>query len=559
MAGTFASRHIPYRPVADEGSDKSIQDIKDWITACDKSHPRCWYSISGVKIKYKPPLPTRVIDVGDSREAVRLVISNQMAARYVALSHCWGGSSHCRTTKSCLEQRKNAIKIMELPKTIQDAVFIVRKLGLRYLWVDSLCIIQDDEDDWLREAGRMAAVYEGAYLTIAASASADGSGGCFVGRELQELVRFPNQKGDATSGHMYLGISDEDAAERMFDGPLNARAWVLQEHLFARRTVHFAADQIYWECDKFLMGQDRSNPRSILELEIPTRALLCCILGDFLGPSRMPHLVKVPPQEPFGRSAYYSWWANTIRYFSKCGLTKSNDKLPALLSLSMELEKLTGDEYHEGHWHWLAGTPLFISSLLWHADNGAYLKKPPKFRAPSWSWAALDGSLDFADTLAHNLVHIFHPEDTDLQVLKVPFFQPIGLPRRKVLLISAVLIRVSKVQSCSEPQVKASHDCMACEKAVHQTCTRISGENGKEIDGAFMFDLAEIQPSNLWLLPTYSRWTDPSRPAPIHYALLVSEVPNQRATGIVFERVGVGHIEDARMVYERSRQCVVVI
>ena len=277
-----------------------------------------------------------------------------------------------------------------------------------------------------------------------------------MGREPQELVRFPCQKGDATSGHMYLGISDEDAAERMFHGPLNARAWVLQEHLFARRTVHFAADQIYWECDKFLMGQDRSNPRETLELEIPTRALLCCILGDFLGPIRMPHLVKVPPQERFGRSAYYSWWANAIRYFSKCGLTKSNDKLPALLSLSTELGKLTGDEYHEGHWHWLAGTPLFISSLLWHADNGAYLKKPPQFRAPSWSWAALDGPLDFADMLAHNLVHIFHPENTDLQVLKVPFFQPIGLPRGKVLLISAVLIRVSKIQSCSEPQVKAS-------------------------------------------------------------------------------------------------------
>ena len=211
--------------------------------------------------------------MGDSRETARLVISNKMAARYVALSHCWGGSSHCRTTKSSLEQHKNAIKIMELPKTIQDVVFIVRKLGLRYLWVDSLCIIQDDEDDWLQEAGRMAAVYEGAYLAIAASASADGSGGCFVSREPQELVRFPCQKGDETSGHMYLGIVDEDAAERIFHGPLNARAWVLQEHLFARRTVHFAADQIYWECDKFLVGQDRSNPRSILELEIPTRAL----------------------------------------------------------------------------------------------------------------------------------------------------------------------------------------------------------------------------------------------------------------------------------------------
>jgi hypothetical protein len=338
----------------------------------------------------------------------------------------------------------------------------------------------------------MAAVYEGAYLTIAASASTDGSGGCFMSREPQELVRLPCQKGDAASGYMYLGIVDEDAALELFHGPLNARAWVFQEHLFARRTIHFAADQMYWKCDEYLMGQDRPDARSMVELEIPTRSLLCCILGDFLGPGRMPHLAKVSPQEHFDRADYYSWWANTVRYFSKCGLTKSSDKLPALLSLSTELGKLTGDEYHEGNWHWLAGTPLFVSSLLWHAENGTYLKKPPLFRAPSWSWAALDGSLDFADMLVHNLARIFHPEDTDLQVLKVSFFQPIGLPRRKALLLSAVLIRATKIQNCPKPNIKVSHKCMACEKAIHQTCIRISSENGKEIEGAFTFDLADI-------------------------------------------------------------------
>jgi len=161
--------------------------------------------------------------------------------------------------------------------------------------------------------------------------------------------------------------------------------------------------------------------------------------------------------------------------------------------------------------------------------------------------------------LLHNLARIFHPEDTDLQILKIPFFQPVGLPRRKVLLLSAVLIPASKITHPSEPRAKATHECMACEKAIHQTCIRISDENGKEIEGAFMFDLVDVQSSNFWLLPAYSRWTDPSRPAPIHYTLLVSEVPNQRGTGIVFERVGVGHIEDARLVYNRSRQCAVLI
>jgi len=198
------------------------------------------------------------------------------------------------------------------------------------------------------------------------------------------------------------------------------------------------------------MGQDRSNPRSTLELEIPTRALLVCMLGDFLGPTRMPHLVKVPPQEPFYRADYYSWWANAVRYFSTWGLTKFGDKLPALLSLSTELGNLTGNEYHVGHWQALGGDLLFISSLLWHKANNNHLQKPPSFRAPSSSWAALDGPLGFADMLCSNLAHIFHPEDTDLQILKVHLYEPIALPRRKALLLSAVLIRASKISSFSD-------------------------------------------------------------------------------------------------------------
>lgn len=537
-----------------------MQDIQDWIATCNESHPRCRYSLSGVKMNHKAVVPTRIIDVGkESLEEVRLVVSNQMARKYVALSHRWGGSSHYCTTVSNLEQHKIAIDVTGFPKTIQDAIFIVRRLGLRYLWVDSLCIVQDDKTDWLREAGRMAAVYEGAYLTIAASASEDGSGGCYVDRCPQELVRVPCQKDDAAAGHMYFGVVDKKAAEKMLRGPLNSRAWVLQEHLFARRTVHFAADQIYWECDKYIMGQDQQSCRSTLELDFPTRAFLYCILGDFLGKDRMPHLVKDPPQALFSRADYYSWWVNTIRYYSKCGITKSSDKLPALLSLSTELAKLTGDEYHEGHWRPPAGDLLFISTLLWHADDRTYLTKPSLFRAPSWSWAALDGPLDFADIHNQCLSHLFTPEKTDLQVLKVLPFEPLGLPSRKALLLSGVLIPASRSSDVSEPQLGVHDDCMACDKALHQVCSRVVGEDGNEIYGAFAFDLADVQLSEFWLLAAFSRWVKSTRPAPVHYVLLVSEVPNQRAPRTVFERVGVGHVEDARMVYGRSRQFVTLI
>jgi hypothetical protein len=161
----------------------------------------------------------------------------------------------------------------------------------------------------------MAAVYEGSYLTIAASASKDGAGGCFVNQETQSLIRVPCNTTDPSKDHMYFGVrKDDHPARRLFDGPLHNLAWVLQEHLFARRTVQFAEDQIYWECDKYLIGQDRTDGRGIVELEVPMRSLLVCILGGFLGPECMPHLVKSPPQEKFDRADSYSWWANLVKY-----------------------------------------------------------------------------------------------------------------------------------------------------------------------------------------------------------------------------------------------------
>lgn len=491
---------------------------------------------------------------------MRLLTTTNQIARYVSLSHCWGGQSLCRTTQNTLEQHKDSIVVSDLTRTLQDAIHLVQRLGLRYLWVDSLCILQDDEEDWLREAGRMAAVYEGSYLTIAASASKDGSGGCFVNQETQSLIRVPCDTNDASKGHMYFGVrKDDNPVRRLFDGPLNNRAWVLQEHLFARRTVHFAEDQIYWECDKYLIGQDRSDGRGIIELNVPTRSLLICILGDFLGPECMPHLVKSPPQDKFDRGDFYSWWANLVKHFSNCSLTKASDKLPALLSLSLELGKLTNDEYHEGHWLWQKSSYMFMSSLLWHSNDKHHLQKIAQFRAPSWSWAALDGSLDFADMHITRLARFFHPELTELSLLKIQLYQPVRLPARKSLLLSGVLIRVTTKHDCSKSLPLMSDECMCCEKSKKLSCVRVINEAGEQIAGSFTFDTAENQPAEFCLLPVFTRWVASYRQAPVYFALLVAEVPRQNASGIVFERIGVGHIEDARVVFGCKKRFLVLI
>lgn len=265
--------------------------IRDWIENCTANHPRCQLDISGGYVLNPPRLPTRVINVRAHENDVSLFVSNGENANYIALSHCWGGASLIRTKKSSLQRYQQCIEYDNLSTTIQDAVYVARELGIQYLWVDSLCIIQDDEEDWSYEAKRMALVYEGAYFTIAATAAEDGTQGLFTPRFPQDLVEVPCDPLDPTAGSVYVGVKDRTAIFEMFKGPLNNRAWVLQERLFSRRTVHFASDQLYWECDEGLLAEDNESagdPTGEKRQFIPTRSMLFYNLSCHLGKTQNP-------------------------------------------------------------------------------------------------------------------------------------------------------------------------------------------------------------------------------------------------------------------------------
>jgi hypothetical protein len=145
---------------------------------CQKNHP-----------EYLPQathLPTRVIDVGEpDGSRLSLYISNGAVTKYVALSHCWGQVTHLMTTPQSLEAHINGIEWTSLSQTFRDAVITTRKLGIRYLWIDSLCILQGDVQDWELESGRMADIYAGAHVVLAATYAPDGSIGLFA-RKSQE-------------------------------------------------------------------------------------------------------------------------------------------------------------------------------------------------------------------------------------------------------------------------------------------------------------------------------------------------------------------------------------
>lgn len=152
----------PARNVAHKASvDTMAANVRNWMNTCSRQHRSCGNGIGA--------LPTRVIDVGSAASAPKLYKSKNEPARYVALSHCWGGGCDANTIKANVAQREVGMSMSELPKTFRHAIELTRACGLQYLWIDSLCIVQDDQDEWRVEVGRMSHIYSNCAFVIAAN------------------------------------------------------------------------------------------------------------------------------------------------------------------------------------------------------------------------------------------------------------------------------------------------------------------------------------------------------------------------------------------------------
>jgi hypothetical protein len=213
--------------------------LNEWIRVCDSDHIICQHDDDALT------MPTRLIDVSDHMRLVETATIEP--SRYVALSHCWGPlQKHERfcTYNWNVAQRKAAIEFDALPRTFRDAVTVTRGLSVKYIWIDSLCIIQDDEDDWQSEASKMEQVFSAAYCTIGASAAKSSLQGFLADRIPRSVVKVPND----VSRSIYACVDIDDFQSDVELSPLNSRGWVLQERALSRRTIFFTSTQVYWEC-----------------------------------------------------------------------------------------------------------------------------------------------------------------------------------------------------------------------------------------------------------------------------------------------------------------------
>ena len=212
--------------------------LRQWLELCDSKHD-CSRSAPDVS-------PTRVIFVGStSSDKLQLQLSAEKRhpIEYIALSHCWGKPSpeekerFCTTWKNYNERLKG-FSYHNLPKLFQDAVTVTRELKKQYLWIDALCIIQGDLQDWEKESKTMETVFASAYCTIAASSASQWKEG-FLKRP-----QAPSQ----SEGNTSTRKQSDDFRELVDEGPLNNRACVLQERALSCRTIFFTTKQTYWEC-----------------------------------------------------------------------------------------------------------------------------------------------------------------------------------------------------------------------------------------------------------------------------------------------------------------------
>ncbi|OAL53853.1 hypothetical protein IQ07DRAFT_596836 [Pyrenochaeta sp. DS3sAY3a] len=225
-----------------------LEIIRSWLKDCDSSH-ECKPAGPGESIHApKTRIPTRLIDVGQENDTtVRLRETGvRDIGDWVALSHRWGHRYFSTTQDNVKQHISDGLNVSELPATFRDAIVVTRALQKRYLWIDSICIIQGKGSDFQTESRRMADVYSGAYCVLAASCAADHYDGFLQSRTQRDHVTIAHEGKDQSLDCLCENL--DNFKRDVLDGALNSRGWVLQEHALARRTIFFTDKQTYFEC-----------------------------------------------------------------------------------------------------------------------------------------------------------------------------------------------------------------------------------------------------------------------------------------------------------------------
>ncbi|CAI6338535.1 unnamed protein product [Periconia digitata] len=421
-------------------SAMALATIKQWISRCIVSD---YAPYSSCEIPEYPPLPTRVVDVGLKSGTVKLVESKGRKAKYICLSHCWGREPINTTITSNLRSRTLQIPWDELTKTFQHAITLTRDLGIEYIWIDSLCIVQDSASDWEIESARMADIYSNSHLTIAATSSHDSRGGLF---RSPSDIKVSGTRATGEPYNLYFREAIEHHIDNMGEAtekryPLLTRAWVYQERMLSTRIVHFGRDELFFECKSgvscecgYIAYHDTSMESQVLLLKI--------VYADAISGHD-----AVEFEEDLEAVHHHRMrlWRTLVSSYTNLFLTKSKDRLPAVGGMARQLSTIRGSAYVAGLWK-----DSLNEDLLWTVYSPRKRKsRESVLNAPSWSWASVETPVSYWDgimftTLDGPMVETVQPRDHFSKILRVSVtpsaIDEFGSIARGVLRISGLVV-----------------------------------------------------------------------------------------------------------------------
>jgi hypothetical protein len=356
--------------------------------------------------------PTRllcIVDPGEIQKSrVHLIETHDTVYAYATLSYCWGRSGdEWLCTAHNLDRYLCDVDRKTLPATVSDCIVIAANLGIRYIWVDALCIIQDNDSDWATESAKMGGIYYGSLLTIAAAASSHSNGGCFnktsrprfsieipkgnlstdwkAQYPRSDLVGLESTLQDGSKSRLYFITGNSDpyyfAHDELYEqevihGPLARRAWVFQEQMLSRRILYFTQSQLFWECEHCRLSEDNWPQRQ----------------ADHIYPI-------IAYEEPMSTAKVVEkWYMEAVETYSARSLTRVTDRLVAISAAAKATYSNRRIDYCAGLWK-----DCIMAGLLWTRDSPG--RKSRRYACPSWSWASQETRVSYRHIEAYRQSH----------------------------------------------------------------------------------------------------------------------------------------------------------
>ncbi|KAF4958748.1 hypothetical protein FSARC_10939 [Fusarium sarcochroum] len=382
-----ASEYVTARPLrTDVGSEVATRQIQTWLKECE-GHGCCSRSYTESK------LPTRVIEINPvGQQEPRIIESSGRRGAYATLSYCWGTVPFQALKRSNYAQFTKSLNMKTLPLTIRDAITTAGKLSIPYIWIDALCIIQDSEDDKIRDIATMKDIYASSALTMVAASSKEVSEGLLHDRHHSEdVIEIPFRGRLGLFGTMFVNELNAVTYDERSE-PLAKRAWTMQEQILAHRTLTFSTHTMIWSCKAGTKNFGDS-------LHFPYDLDMGYNDEDEKYGLNLNSLLTTESEARSNKDMTLSCWLRLVTAYSLRKASFENDKLNAVAGIASHPSFVSGlgPRYFAGIWEYKLARQLTWYTSDWHRTlpegERFTFHRPTTYRAPSWSWASLEGGI----------------------------------------------------------------------------------------------------------------------------------------------------------------------